>query len=80
MGDSQFCQSCTYPLSQSPEARGKDPRYCRMCTDDEGRLHPREEVRAGIAGWLAEWQGVDQAVGMARAEHFMKAMPAWADA
>jgi hypothetical protein len=73
-----FCQSCTHPLTD--EAKGADPRYCNMCTDRSGALHPREVVQQGIAGWLKGFsEGIGDEVAMTRADHFMKAMPAWAE-
>jgi hypothetical protein len=74
----KFCQSCTMPLSA--DTQGKDARYCKHCTDDQGELHPRENVKQGIAQWMTTWQpGINQEQALQRAEHFMNAMPAWAE-
>ncbi len=76
---SGHCLSCMAPLA-SPEFAGKSEVYCRYCTDEEGRLRPREQVLEGIAGWLRQWQGpISEETARRRAVHFMRAMPAWAD-
>ena len=75
---SQLCHSCTAPLAL-PDFKGPSDIYCKYCADENGALQPRRAVRDGIAQWLASWQpGLDDAGARDRAEHFMKAMPAWA--
>jgi len=75
----KFCHSCTAPLD-SPDFKGPADNYCKHCTDEAGNLKPREHVQAGIAQWLKTWQaGIDDATAMVRADHYMKALPAWAD-
>lgn len=67
------------PLMGPPTGKRPQSDYCQHCTDENGNLKPREEVKAGIAGWFMSWQGeITQEQAMKRAEHFMKAMPAWA--
>lgn len=74
-----YCHSCTMPLDM-PEAKGPSDTYCKHCTDGSGNLRPREEVKRGIASWLKSWQtDVTEQQALKRAEHFMRAMPAWAD-
>jgi hypothetical protein len=64
----------------SPEAQGPSKHYCKYCTDAKGNLKSREEVKAGIAMWLSSWQeGITEKQSQERAEHFMQAMPAWAE-
>ena len=73
------CQSCSMPLD-SPEARGPAKAYCKYCTDAKGNLKSREEVKRGISMWLKSWQeGITEKQALKRAEHFMQAMPAWAE-
>lgn len=75
----KFCHSCGMPLEgeMGKTARGN---FCRYCTDESGNLYPKEAVKKGISEFLASWaiekEGVDFG---ARAEAYMKAMPAWAD-
>ncbi|MCS7240770.1 MAG: zinc ribbon domain-containing protein [Candidatus Bipolaricaulota bacterium] len=76
---SKFCESCGAPLS-SPEMQGPSSKYCKYCTDAAGKLKPRAEVQRGIAEWLKTWQpGITQEQAIKRADHYMKAMPAWAE-
>ena len=75
----KFCHSCAAPLGM-PDFKGPADDYCKYCTDDKGNLKSREEIQAGITGWLKSWQpGLDDATASSRAESYMKAMPAWAD-
>lgn len=76
---SEFCQSCTAPLTQ-PEFKGPSDRYCKHCTDASGKLLPKEQIQSGIAQWFMSWQpGITEKQAQERAKHFMQAMPAWAE-
>ncbi len=75
----KYCISCGMPLSGE---NGKDYRdnYCIYCSDENGRLYPRELVRKGIAEWLKQLTPDDVSADYAkRAEYYMKAMPVWAN-
>jgi hypothetical protein len=73
--NTRFCQSCGMPL---PE--GEKAPYCRYCTDDQGRLKPREAVREGIAAWLEQFApDKGKADFRKRADSYLNAMPAWAE-
>ncbi len=75
----KFCYSCSVPLGM-PGFKGPAENYCIHCTDNEGNLKPKDEVKIGVAGWLTSWQPeLSQEKAIVRAENFMKAMPAWAD-
>jgi hypothetical protein len=74
----QFCRSCAMPLEQ-PDLEGMSEGYCEHCKSADGGVKSREEIRRGIAQWLMQWQHVDEETAMKRAEHYMKAMPEWAD-
>ena len=75
---SAFCPSCGMPLN-APDAKGLSEKHCKHCTDEKGDLKSREEIKKGMAMWIAKWQHVDEATAMKRAEHYMHAMPEWAD-
>ena len=73
----KHCESCTAPL---PEFQGKSDRYCKVCTNENGELNPRDEVMQAIARWFKNWQiGISDEQAKKRSAHFMNAMPAWAD-
>jgi hypothetical protein len=77
--EGQYCHSCGVPLDM-PDMKGMAEEHCKHCTDDNGKLKSKEEVRQGIAWWLKSWQpGIDDATAMKRAEQYMKAMPEWAE-
>lgn len=76
--DMKFCLSCSMPLNN--ESAGKNPKYCKHCTDQSGNLHSREHVQQGISQFLKMLQpDIDEATALERARHYLKAMPAWAD-
>ncbi len=75
----RFCHSCSAPLDM-PQFKGSAEDYCKYCTDEEGKLKSRDEIQKGMARHLMSWQpNLDEEKALVRAEHFMKAMPAWAD-
>jgi hypothetical protein len=75
----KICYSCSAPLHM-PEFKGPAENYCKYCTDDQGNLKPREEIKRGITEWFRSWQpGIDHEKAAERAELFMRSMPAWAD-
>jgi hypothetical protein len=60
--------------------QGPAENYCKFCTDEQGNLKPRNEIKQGCAGWLKSWSpDLDDETALKRAEHYMKAMPEWAD-
>ena len=74
----KFCFSCAAPLG-NPDFKGPAENYCKYCTDNDGNLKSRDEIKAGLAGWFKTWQpDLDHEKAIARAEHYMSAMPAWA--
>lgn len=75
----EFCYSCGAPLWM-PDFKGPVKNHCKYCVDDDGKIKPKEEIQNGIAEWLKGWQpDLNQEKAVARAEHYMKAMPAWAE-
>ena len=80
----KHCFSCAFPLGEpgDPECEGRGPHadFCKWCVDSHGNLHSREVVQQAVAVWFQGWQpDLDPANALARAEHYMKAMPAWAE-
>lgn len=73
------CLSCGMPLAGN-ENKKSEGKYCTYCSNEQGDLHPRTQVQAGITEWLKSWAPEKDSVDfLKRAEHYMKAMPAWAD-
>ena len=74
----KFCYSCGAPLD-APDFKGQVENFCKYCTDENGTLKPREEIKSGIMQFLQSWQpDVSAQEAENRAEHYMLAMPAWA--
>ncbi len=73
----KFCFSCGMPVGG--KTAGPAENYCVYCTDDQGTLKARNEIRDGIGQWMQQWQGVDRETALKRAERYMAAMPAWAE-
>ncbi len=74
----EHCQSCGMPISGED---GKDFRgsFCLYCTDESGSLYPRDVVQQGVAEWLKSFGPDDPSIDyVARAGHYLDAMPAWA--
>ncbi len=75
----RYCISCGMPLTglDGKNYRGK---YCLYCSDEAGNLYPAEVVRKVIAQWLVTISPEEYSADfMKRAEHYMMAMPAWAN-
>jgi hypothetical protein len=71
------CQSCSASLDDGVHG-GVSDRYCRFCSDEQGRLRPREQVHGILARWLQDWQeGISEPEARRRAATFMRSMPAW---
>lgn len=62
-----------------PDFKGPTENYCKYCTDEDGNLKPRDEIRKGVASWFQSWQpDLSEEKALERAEHYLKSMPAWA--
>lgn len=75
----KFCFSCGAPLKEAFVNKASD-KFCNYCADETGKLKDRKVIQEGIAGWL---KGMDPSNTvsdyMARADLYLKAMPAWAE-
>lgn len=71
----KFCHSCGMPLANDNESN-----YCQYCCNSEGKLLPREAIQKGTAEFLKSRAPTTKGVDfMERADHYMKAMPAWSE-
>ncbi len=75
-----WCHACGFNLG-IPGFRGKSDIYCSHCTDQDGKfIAKREGVQRAIADWFKTWQpNLDDAKAMKRADHYLKALPQWAE-
>ena len=73
------CESCGMPMVHD-EVRGggkKDNRYCVHCTDEEGNLKDREEVREGMVRFYMKSMAKPRAEAERFVDEHMSKMPAW---
>ena len=72
------CESCGMPMTKKEDFGAQDTKnkYCRYCTDAEGKLKSREEVRKG---WIefAKSTGKTQEESESYVDSQMEKMPAW---
>jgi hypothetical protein len=74
-----FCYSCGAPVDL-PEFKGPVEHYCSFCVDDRQMIKARSAVQAGVADWFMAWHpGIDRVTAEKRADHYLKAMPHWAE-
>jgi hypothetical protein len=73
------CQSCGMPMDKPEDHGGGDVNnlYCRYCTDETGKLMPREQVRAKMVQFYVQKQGKEQAEAEKLTDQLMANMPAW---
>ncbi len=75
----KFCNSCGIPLD-GKVAKEAAENFCNYCVDDKGDLKPRQVIQAGVADWLKSVAPTEKKGDfMKRADHYLKAMPAWAE-
>ena len=74
----KMCHSCGMPLTE--ETKSLNDNFCKHCTDEKGNVKSRDEIKIGVAWWLRTWQGdIGEKESLNRADHYLKAMPHWAD-
>lgn len=75
----KFCNSCGIPLD-GKIAKEAAENLCNYCVNEKGDLKPRQEIQSGVAEWLKTISPENkQADFLKRADHYLKAMPAWAE-
>jgi Putative zinc ribbon domain len=77
--ESKSCVSCAMPLRGPDDFPLGDTgkSYCRHCARPDGSMKSYDEVLLGMAGWLAQSQGLDASVARDAAKEMMAKMPAW---
>ena len=73
------CQSCGMPLNKPEDYGGGNVSslYCKFCTDEQGNLLPREQVKAKMAQFYVQKQGKTQEEAEKLTDQLMGTMPAW---
>ena len=72
------CESCGLPMENPEDHGGQIPgnRYCKFCTDAEGNLKSRDQVRNGMIN-LMKSKGEKDAERLV--DQYMQKMPAWSE-
>ncbi len=75
----KLCESCGMPMIQPGDfgAGDQDNKYCVHCTDKEGKLKPREEVRGGMIKYFMSVKQKPEGEAIRFVDEWMKKMPAW---
>ena len=74
----EFCRSCMTSL-EDRQNRGKSEELCKWCSDENGKLLPRNQILEIMTHWFMQWQtGIDIDEARRRADLYMQSMPAWA--
>ncbi|MFX1416505.1 MAG: zinc ribbon domain-containing protein [Promethearchaeota archaeon] len=73
------CESCGMTMTKAEEFGGHDPnnKHCVYCSDADGNLKPRNEVREGmIQFWMAR-ENIDRKTAEEKTDSYMSSQPAW---
>lgn len=73
------CQSCGMPM-EKPEDHGAgdvNNPYCKYCTDAQGNLLPKEQVRQKMINFYNRTMGQTIEQAAAEVDKIMARMPAW---
>ena len=73
------CQSCGMPMDKPEDHGGGDVSnaFCKYCTDEQGKLLPRDQVRAKMIQFHIQKQGKTQEEAEKLTDQLMGTMPAW---
>jgi len=73
------CESCGMEMEAKEDFGGgkEDNKYCVYCTDKEGNLKSREEVREGMINFYMKSKGMEREAAEKFVDEYMKTMPAW---
>ncbi len=73
------CQSCGMPMDKPEDHGGADVSnaFCKYCTDEQGKLLPRDQVKAKMIQFHIQKQGKTQEEAEKLTDQLMGTMPAW---
>jgi hypothetical protein len=75
----EYCISCGMDMSKPEEFGGGKVgnKSCVYCSDAEGNLKPRNEVREGMIHFWMQREKIDRAAAEKNVDAYMAKMPAW---
>jgi thioredoxin-related protein len=73
------CESCGMPMQKKEEFGGgnEENKYCVYCTDAQGNLKSRDEVRQGMIGFYMQMKNATKEEAEKIVDEQMAKMPAW---
>jgi len=73
------CESCGMPMDKPADFGGRKVtnHYCVHCSDAEGALKPRNEVREQMVSLFLRQRGGDRASAERTIDTYLSRMPAW---
>ena len=75
----EYCISCGMDMSKPEEFGGGKVcnKSCVYCSDTEGNLKPRNEVREGMIHFWMQREKIDRAAAEKNVDEYMAKMLAW---
>ena len=52
-------------------------KSCVYCSDSEGKLKPKNEIREGMVKFWMQRENIDRATAEKKTDEYMDSMPAW---
>lgn len=52
-------------------------KSCVYCSDSDGKLKPKNEVREGMVKFWMQRENIDRATAEKKTDEYMDSMPAW---
>ncbi|MHA2222752.1 MAG: zinc ribbon domain-containing protein [Candidatus Thorarchaeota archaeon] len=73
------CVSCGMTMEKSEEFGGHKVgnKSCVYCSDSEGILKPKNEVREGMVNFWMQRESIDRSTAEEKTDEYMSKMPAW---
>ncbi|MFW9984034.1 MAG: zinc ribbon domain-containing protein [Candidatus Hermodarchaeota archaeon] len=74
-----YCISCGMDMTKPEEYGGgkEGNESCVYCSDSEGNLKPRNEVREGMIKFWMQRENIDRDAAEKNVDEYMAKMPAW---
>ncbi len=79
MAEKNTCESCGMTMKDASQHGGEDINnlFCLYCTDETGKLKPREKIREGMIGFYMKSENKSREEAERFTDEYMKKMPAW---
>ena len=73
------CESCGMPMEKAEDYGAADlnNKYCKHCTDENGNLKSREDIREGWVNFVMKSENISREQAENKVDEQMTKMPAW---